>query len=45
MDLVTTLRSLGLFVLAGLLEIGGGFLGWLWLRDGRSLVLGARSAA
>lgn len=34
-------RSAGLFVLAGLLEIGGGYLVWLWLREGRALVLGA----
>lgn len=36
-----TLRSLGLFVFAGLLEIGGGYLVWLWLRDGRGWILGA----
>jgi small multidrug resistance family-3 protein len=29
-------RSLLLFVLAGLCEIGGGYLFWLWLREGRS---------
>jgi len=34
-------RSLALFVVAGLLEIGGGYLVWLWLRDGRGFVLGA----
>lgn len=28
------------FVLAGLAEIGGGYLVWLWLRDGRSPLLG-----
>lgn len=28
-------RSLGLFALAGLAEIGGGYLMWLWLREGR----------
>lgn len=37
----TTLRSLALFVIAGLCEIGGGYLVWLWLRDGRGWVLGA----
>ena len=41
MDLPTIARSLGLFVVAGLLEIGGGYLVWLWLRDGRGIVLGA----
>ncbi|RMH34120.1 MAG: YnfA family protein [Nitrospirae bacterium] len=29
--------SLGLFVLAGLCEIGGGYLVWQWLREGRSV--------
>jgi small multidrug resistance family-3 protein len=31
-----TLKSLLIFVLAGLCEIGGGFLIWLWLREGKS---------
>ncbi|MBI5876836.1 MAG: YnfA family protein [Chloroflexi bacterium] len=37
-------RSLAYFVAAGLCEIGGGYLIWLWLREGRSVwhgVLGA----
>ncbi len=34
-------RSVALFVLAGLLEIGGGYLVWLWLRDGKAVILGA----
>lgn len=34
-------RSVALFVLAGLLEIGGGYLVWLWLRQGRAVALGA----
>lgn len=38
-------KSLGVFVLAGLCEIGGGYLMWLWLREGRSMVLGAVGAA
>ena len=29
------LRSLSLFTLAGLCEIGGGYLVWLWLRQGK----------
>ena len=33
--------SIALFVIAGLMEIGGGYLVWLWLRDGRTAVLGA----
>ena len=33
-------RSTLLFVVAGLCEIGGGYLVWLWLRDRRSVVFG-----
>ncbi len=29
------LKSILLFVLAGLCEIGGGYLIWLWLREGK----------
>ena len=29
--------SVGLFVLAGLCEIGGGYLVWLWLREGKPI--------
>jgi small multidrug resistance family-3 protein len=35
-----TLRSIGLFLLAGLCEIGGGYLVWQWLREGKSIVVG-----
>jgi len=34
------LRSMALFVLAGLMEIGGGYLVWLWLREGRAVFVG-----
>lgn len=37
-------KSVVYFVLAGLCEIGGGYLVWLWLREGKSFwcaVLGA----
>jgi len=34
-------QSVSLFLLAGLLEIGGGYLVWLWLRNGRGVLLGA----
>ena len=34
-------KSFGLFVLAGLLEIGGGYLVWLWLREERGWLIGA----
>ncbi len=35
-----TAKSIGLFLLAGLCEIGGGYLVWQWLREGRSVWLG-----
>lgn len=34
------LRSILLFLIAGLCEIAGGYLVWLWLRDGRAVWLG-----
>lgn len=33
-------RSLSLFVLAGLCEIGGGYLVWMWLRYEKSFLFG-----
>ena len=38
---MVNLQSVLLFVAAGLCEIGGGYLVWLWLREGRTPVLGA----
>ncbi|MFC5464840.1 YnfA family protein [Lederbergia graminis] len=32
--------SVALFLLAGLAEIGGGYLIWLWLREGKSFYWG-----
>ena len=37
--------SLALFVLAGLCEIGGGYLMWQWLREHRSAAMGLAGAA
>jgi len=34
------LQSIGIFILAGLCEIGGGYLVWQWLRDGKSWWIG-----
>ena len=34
------IRSVLYFLLAGVLEIGGGYLVWLWLREGKSFVYG-----
>lgn len=38
-------QSLGLFVLAGLCEIGGGYLVWQWWRNGAHVVIGLLGAA
>ncbi len=37
--------SLALFILAGLLEIGGGYLVWQWWRSGAPLAAGIAGAA
>jgi small multidrug resistance family-3 protein len=37
MDAMNTTKSVGYFLLAGLCEIGGGHLIWLWLREERSI--------
>lgn len=37
-------QSIVLFIIAGLFEIGGGYLVWLWLREGRSLWVAAAGA-
>lgn len=34
------LIAIGLFLLAGLAEIGGGYLVWLWLREAKPLWYG-----
>lgn len=33
-------KTLSIFVLAGLCEIGGGYLIWLWLKDHRAVLYG-----
>ena len=38
------LRSIAIFILAGLFEIGGGYLVWQWLKDGRPWWYGACGA-
>jgi len=44
MNAITTIKSIFYFVLAGLFEIGGGYLVWLWLREGKSLWYGLTGA-
>ncbi|MCD6262159.1 MAG: YnfA family protein [Deltaproteobacteria bacterium] len=40
MDYLTTIKSFLYFIFAGLFEIGGGYLIWLWLREGRPISYG-----
>ena len=42
---MSVVNSLGLFALAGLCEIGGGYLVWLWFREGRPFAYGIAGAA
>jgi small multidrug resistance family-3 protein len=42
---VTVLRSIGLFIAAGLAEIGGGYLVWRWLRESASWPVGLAGAS
>jgi small multidrug resistance family-3 protein len=39
-----TAKSIVYFILAGVCEIGGGYLVWLWLREGKSIWLAAIGA-
>lgn len=34
------LKSIFLFIIAGLAEIGGGYLIWIWLKEGKSSLYG-----
>ena len=38
------IKSLFFFILAGLFEIGGGYLVWLWLREGKNIWYGLAGA-
>ena len=33
--MASVVKSLFYFILAGIFEIGGGYMIWLWLRDGK----------
>ena len=42
--MINTLKSIIFFIIAGFFEIGGGYLIWLWLREGKGIefaILGA----
>ena len=41
---MNALKSLSLFVFAGLCEIGGGYLIWLWLKENKPLYYGIAGA-
>ena len=41
---MTILKSLSIFLLAGLCEIGGGYLIWLWIKEDKSPWLAALGA-
>ncbi len=45
MQATQIIQSLVFFLLAGLCEIGGGYLVWLWLREDKSAWLGALGGA
>jgi len=38
------IKSIFYFVLAGIFEIGGGYLVWIWLREGKSIIYAVTGA-
>lgn len=42
---MSIIKTIGIFILAGLCEIGGGYLVWLWLKDGKPFWYGVLGAA
>jgi small multidrug resistance family-3 protein len=39
-EITTSITSVGLFLLAALTEIGGGYLVWLWIRQKKKIIFG-----
>jgi small multidrug resistance family-3 protein len=39
------LKTISIFILAGICEIGGGYLVWIWLREGKSAWYGLLGCA
>ena len=37
-EITTSITSVGLFLLAALAEIGGGYLVWLWIRQNKKII-------
>ena len=44
MEIVTITKSMTYFLLAGLFEIGGGYLIWLWIREGKPIIYAVMGA-
>jgi small multidrug resistance family-3 protein len=44
MEAIIATKSILFSILAGLFEIGGGYLVWLWLREGKSVWYGLMGA-
>ena len=42
--MASVVKSLFYFILAGIFEIGGGYMIWLWLRDGKAWWYGVLGA-
>ena len=40
MEALTIVKSITYFLIADLFEIGGGYLIWLWIREGRQGIIG-----
>lgn len=45
METITITKSIFYFLIAGLFEIGGGYLVWLWLREGKPFSYAIAGAA
>ncbi len=45
METIGIFKSIGYFLLAGLCEIGGGYLVWLWLREGKPITYALMGSA
>jgi small multidrug resistance family-3 protein len=39
-EITTSITSVGLFLLAALAEIGGGYLVWLWIKQKKKVIFG-----
>ncbi len=44
METLTIAKSITYFIIAGLFEIGGGYLIWLWIREGKPIMYAVAGA-